>query len=142
MPGPVEGTTVRFSALSAMGLNDFICMAQQHVRHGERQITRQHNLIARLRTKNLPTMDALRFPRLLEELQAVQRQVLSQLLWKSANSQSDSNPLSWEAPGTEGLNDWISIPDRIFQLALELQEKLKEREAEWSIVEPMNDKRH
>ncbi|TIQ37059.1 MAG: hypothetical protein E5X48_06685 [Mesorhizobium sp.] len=131
---------MNFSALSAMEFNKHIRMAQRHVRDGERQLTRQRNLIARLRTKSLPTIDALEFLGLLEELHAMQRQRLSQLIWQSASWQLDE-PLTWEMPWAERLNDWISIPDRIFRLAFELQEKLKGRDSRCSMVEATESKR-
>ncbi|WP_156913686.1 hypothetical protein [Mesorhizobium sp. WSM3224] len=112
-----------FSALWTMVLGDHISMAQRHVQSGELQVALQRGRLARLRARHLPTADALKFLRLLEEIHVLQRQRLSQLLLQSPNSQAAA-----ETQVAQRLNDLILVPDPIFRLALELQEGLDDIE--------------
>ncbi|OBQ96803.1 hypothetical protein [Mesorhizobium sp. AA23] len=128
-------------ALCAMSLEDYISMAQRHVRHGERHIARQHERIARLRTNRLPTVDALRFLSLLEEVHALQREHLSRLLSKSAGSKVVSE-LSAKTQVAKGGRDAISIPDPIVRLALELEQELNSVKLKWLTAKPPRGKLH
>ena len=128
-------------ALCAMLLDDHISMAQRHVRHGELHIARQQERITRLRSKSLPTTDALTFLRLLEDIHALQRQHLSRLLSKSAASQAASKVSAAETRPVHAAPDLISIPDPIFRLTLELEEKLKAR-MKWLTAKPPKGKLH
>jgi hypothetical protein len=128
-------------ALCAMLLDDHISMAQRHVRHGELHIARQHERITRLRSKSLPTTDALSFLRLLEEVHAVQRRRLSQLLSKSAGSQAASEVLAAETRLVKGATDLIWIPDPIVRLTLELEQELKAR-MKWLAAKPPKGRLH
>ena len=130
-----------FSRLCAMSLEDHISMAQRHVRHGERHIARQHERIARLRTNSLPTVDALRFLSLLEEVHALQREHLSRLLSKSAGSKAVSE-LSAKTQVVKGGKDVISIPDPIVRLALELEQELNDLKLKWLTGKPPKGKLH
>ncbi|MDG4882769.1 hypothetical protein [Mesorhizobium sp. WSM4884] len=116
-------------------------MARRHVRHGERHVRRQHNVIARLCSRSLPTAEALQFLKLLEQLHAMQRHRMAQLLWNSASSPPNPELLDVEMEVEQAVNDWTSIPDRVFRLALQLQEKLEEKEAGVSSANPNEFKR-
>ncbi|RUW33167.1 hypothetical protein EOA60_08175 [Mesorhizobium sp. M1A.F.Ca.IN.020.06.1.1] len=101
-----------------MLLHDHISMLQRLVRHGEWHIARQRERIARLRSQNLPTADALRFLSLLEEVHAFRRKHLSRLLSKPTGSQAGSV--------FSAKTQLISIPEPVLRLGLELEEALKE----------------
>lgn len=99
-------------------------MARRHVQDGERHIARQHERIVRLRSKNLPTADALKFLDLLEAVHAFQRQHLSRLLSKA----DPSGPAHSAAPmqmARGPTDDVISISDPILRLALALQNEIR-----------------
>ncbi|RWB19909.1 MAG: hypothetical protein EOQ40_17390 [Mesorhizobium sp.] len=113
-----------------MQINDHIRMAQRHVQDGEHQIARQHDRIARLRCKSLPTAGALKFLVLLEECHALQRQHLSRLLSKSTGSVG-SELSAAETQALQGANELILIRDPIARLALELEEELSEVKLQW-----------
>ncbi|MET3597168.1 hypothetical protein ABID26_006592 [Mesorhizobium shonense] len=68
-----------------MALVDEIEMARRHVHEGERHLRRQHQLIAGLDEKGLPTDDAMNFLHLLEDMQAMHREHLSRLLRKAGD---------------------------------------------------------
>ncbi|TIV61310.1 hypothetical protein [Mesorhizobium sp.] len=104
----------------AMLLDEHISMARRQVLDGERHIVRQHERIVRLRSKDLPTADALKFLDLLEQVPAFQRQHLSQLLSKSdlRGSARSATPKRL-SPSPTG--DVISISRPIVRLALQLQ---------------------
>ncbi|PBC06810.1 hypothetical protein CK230_29860 [Mesorhizobium sp. WSM3859] len=109
-----------------MLLHEHISMARRHVLDGERHIVRQHERIVRLRSKNLPTADALKFLDLLEEVHAFQRKHLSQLLSKSdlQGSARSATPKQLLQGPTD---DVVSISDPIVRLALELQNEIRLR---------------
>lgn len=104
-----------------MLLHEHISMARRHVQDGERHIARQHERIVRLRSRNLPTADALKFLELPEQVHAFQRQHLSRLV-----SKSDLPGPAHSAEPTEGpTDDVISISDPILRLALALQNEIR-----------------
>ncbi|CDX43287.1 hypothetical protein MPLSOD_50118 [Mesorhizobium sp. SOD10] len=128
-------------ALRAMLLDDHISMAQRHVRHGELHIARQQERITRLRSKSLPTADALTFLRLLEDVHALQRQHLSRLLSKSASPKATPKASAVETRLVHGATELISIPDPIVRLTLELEKKLKAR-MKWLAAKPPKGRLH
>lgn len=98
-------------------------MARRHVLDGERHIVRQHERIVRLRSKNLPTGSALKFLDLLEQVHALQRKHLSQLLWKSDLRGSATLKQLSQGP----TDNVFSISDPIVRLALQLQNEIRLR---------------
>jgi hypothetical protein len=98
-------------------------------------IARQQERITRLRSKSLPTADALTFLRLLEDVHALQRRHLSRLLSKSTASQAAPKISAVETWSVDVAPDLISIPDPMLRLAQELEEKLKAR-VTWLTAKP------
>lgn len=105
-----------------MLLHEHISMARRHLLDGERHIVRQRERIVRLRSKNLPTANALKFLDLLEQVHAFQRQHLSQLL-----SKSDLQGSARSATPKQLLQGLVSISDPIVRLALQLQNEIRLR---------------
>lgn len=101
-------------------------MARRHVLAGEGHVVRQHERIARLRSNNLPTVDALKFLDLLEQVHAFQRKHLSQLLSKLDLSGSVHSPAPRKVMQGPA-DDVFSISDPIVRLALQLQNEIRLR---------------